>query len=71
MGRMGIKYKGSPTSNKNVVRMAKRKALGMTKFTVKFYAVIPVEARRIFNIKAGDRLIWYLEDGKLVVEKAP
>jgi len=71
MGSMGIKYKGSLTAVKNMVRMGKRKALGMTKVTVKFSAVIPVEARRIFDIKAGDRLIWYLEDGKLVVEKAP
>lgn len=42
-----------------------------TKVTTKGQATIPEELRKKLSIKPGQRLVWEVEDGKLVALPAP
>lgn len=44
--------------------------LDMAKVTSKGQVVIPLEARRAFNINPGDRVLFIRKDGELIVRKA-
>jgi AbrB family looped-hinge helix DNA binding protein len=44
--------------------------LGMSKVTTKYQVTIPVDARRRFKIKEGDRLIFKDSEGRLYIERA-
>ena len=42
--------------------------MGSSSITSKGQVTIPVEVRRELNLKAGDRVAFYLEDGKVVLK---
>lgn len=44
--------------------------LAVTKVTVRFQTVVPKEVRERLKLKEGDKLVWLLKEGKIVVEKA-
>lgn len=46
------------------------KALGLTRISVNFQTRIPMDAVRVLKVKVGDKVVWKLEGGKVVVEKA-
>ena len=41
-----------------------------SKFTAKYQATIPQEVREQLNLKSGDRLLFVIEDGRVVIQKA-
>ncbi len=43
--------------------------LGTSKLSSKFQVTIPKDARVLFNLKVGDRLIFTEEDNKLLIKK--
>ncbi|NIO36594.1 hypothetical protein GTO27_02715 [Candidatus Bathyarchaeota archaeon] len=44
--------------------------LGTSKVSIKFQVTIPKEARQFLNMKAGERLVFKKENGKVILEKA-
>ena len=46
-----------------------RRTLGLTKVYNHGKTQIPRDVRRILRIEDGDRVLWVLEDGKIVVKK--
>ncbi len=46
------------------------KTLGATKLSTKGQVTIPADARRIFDLKTGDLLLFVEKDGELVLKKA-
>jgi AbrB family looped-hinge helix DNA binding protein len=46
------------------------KTLGATKISTKGQVTIPADARRAFDLKTGDLLLFVEKDGELVLKKA-
>jgi len=46
-----------------------RRTLGLTKVYNHGKTQIPRDVRKLLKIKDGDRVLWLIEDGKIVVEK--
>ena len=44
--------------------------LGISRLSSKFQVTIPKDARVLFNLKAGDRVVFVKEGDKLVIKKA-
>ena len=44
--------------------------LGMAKVSTKFQITIPVDVRKKFGLKIGDKMLFIEEGGKLVIQKA-
>ena len=47
-----------------------KRTLGLSKVYQQGKTHVPSEVRRLMNVKDGDRLLWKLENGKIVVELA-
>ena len=47
-----------------------RRIIDISKLFQRGKTQVPAEVRKLLNIKDGDKLLWYSEDGKIVVEKA-
>ena len=45
------------------------KILGLSRLSAKFQVTIPKDARERFSLKAGDRILFVEEDGKLILRK--
>jgi antitoxin PrlF len=44
--------------------------LGMAKVSTKFQITIPADARKEFELKIGDKMLFIEEGGKLILQKA-
>lgn len=51
-------------------KTSKREILGMSKITYKFQVTIPKRAREKFELKEGDVLVFFEEDGRLTLTKS-
>ena len=47
-----------------------RKTLGLSKLYQHGKTHVPSEVRKMMTVKDGDRLLWFVENGKVVVEVA-
>ncbi len=41
-----------------------------SKLTTKFQTSVPEEVRKLLHLAAGDRVLWEIENGKVVIKKA-
>jgi len=67
---IGKIFKYSPTIPTWLTMYKEAKVLGLTRISVNFQTRIPMDAVRVLKVKVGDKVVWNLEGGKVVVEKA-
>jgi len=48
---------------------ATRKILAVSKLYQRGKTQVPSEVRQILNVKDGDKLVWVIENGKIIVER--
>jgi bifunctional DNA-binding transcriptional regulator/antitoxin component of YhaV-PrlF toxin-antitoxin module len=47
-----------------------RKVIGISKVFQRGKTQIPAEVRRVLELKDGDKILWIVESGKWVIERA-
>jgi len=67
---MGKEYKASLTNLTKKSMTQKSGVLGLTRVSEKYQTRLPMDAVRALKVEVGDKILWRLEGGKIVVEKA-
>jgi bifunctional DNA-binding transcriptional regulator/antitoxin component of YhaV-PrlF toxin-antitoxin module len=47
-----------------------RKVIGISKVFQRGKTQVPAEVRRVLELKDGEKILWIVESGKLVIERA-
>jgi len=50
--------------------VTKTQILAVTNLTSRFQTTVPVEVRELLKLIESDKVVWVLEDGKIVLKKA-